>query len=117
MMGEMAKGNPDSMLAWQVIIRLLDKVVRHSSGTPVLNALLTIAEKGFKSEEVEVRRETFRAWVVLIDNSAKAESVLTNQKRIKLITRPLVVSATPPVLSFTTAIFSMTSAVLSFLFN
>ncbi len=92
MMSELSKGNPDSLRAWQVVIRLLDKIVRHSSGTPILNSLLAIAEKGFKSEELEVRRETFKAWEVLIDNFAKSESVLTNPKRIRLITRPLVVS-------------------------
>ncbi len=91
MLEELAKGNPDSLRAWQVVIRILDKLIRQSSGTPTLNALLGIAEKGFKNEELEVRRETFRAWEVLIDNFAKSEAVINNPKRIRLITRPLVV--------------------------
>jgi len=40
----------------------LGKAVRQSSGTPLLNALLGIVEKGFKSEDMEVRVESFACW-------------------------------------------------------
>ncbi len=92
MMEELNKGNPDSLRVWQMVIRLLDKMVRQSSGTPTLNALLAVAEKGFKSEEMDIRMETFKAWEALIDNFSKSEAILNNPKRIKLITRPLVVT-------------------------
>ena len=38
-----------------------------------------------------VREETFKAWEVLIDNFALSDTVLLSQKRLRLLTRPLVV--------------------------
>ena len=88
-----AEGSVAGLRAWQTTIAALGKAMHLSSGTMCLNGLLAVAEKGFKSPDRSVREETFRAWEVLIDNFALSESVLLSQKRLRLLTRPLVVRA------------------------
>ena len=78
-------------MATQTTIAMLGKAIHMSSGTVCLNGLLGIAEKGFKSPDRGVREETFKSWEVLIDNFALSDSVLLSQKRLRLLTRPLVV--------------------------
>ena len=92
MLNEITKQKPniEALSAWQTTISVLGKHIHVTSGTTTLNHLLTIAEKGFRSDEISVRKETFRSWAVLIDNFATNESVITSAKRVKLITRPLV---------------------------
>lgn len=84
--------NVEALLSWQTVIRALGKFIHSSNGTGVLNSLLSIAEKGFKSQEVEIRKETFYSWETLINNFAMSELILNQPKRVKLITRPLIVS-------------------------
>ena len=78
--------------AWQTTIRMLGVTIHNSSGTQLLNSLLSIAEKAFKTDNVEVRKETFKCWETLMDNFSLVDSTLNHQKRMKLLTRPLVVS-------------------------
>lgn len=82
--------NVEALLSWQTVIRALGKFIHSSNGTGVLNSLLSIAEKGFKSQEVEIRKETFYSWETLINNFAMSELILNQPKRVKLITRPLI---------------------------
>ena len=86
-----AEGSLAGLRAWQTTIAMLGKSIHVSSGTVCLNGLLGIAEKGFKSPDRAVREETFKAWEVLIDNFALSDSVLLSHKRLRLLTRPLVV--------------------------
>ena len=58
----------------------------------VLNALLQIPELAFKNSNQEIRKAGYLSWRVLMDNFALDPQVLSSSKRIKLITRPLVVS-------------------------
>lgn len=92
MLKEVISGNPDGLKAWKIVIRLLGNKMRVPEGTNLLNSLLAIVEKGFKSDAAGVRSETFVAWRTLIDNFAAEPAVLLQNKRIKLIIRPLVVS-------------------------
>ena len=58
----------------------------------VLNSLLQIVEHAFKNQSQDLRRQGYASWRVLMDNFALDPQVLSSSKRIKLITRPLVVS-------------------------
>ena len=91
MMSELDKNNLDALKAWQTTIRLLGKAIHVNNGTACLNGLLSIAERGFKSSEKNIREETFKSWEVLIDNFSINENIINSNKRIKLLTRPLVV--------------------------
>ena len=71
---------------------MLGTAIHASSGTQLLNSLLSIAEKAFKTDNVDVRKETFKCWEVLMDNFSLVDSTLNHQKRMRLLTRPLVVS-------------------------
>ena len=53
---------------------------------------MQIVEHAFKSSSQELRKSGYLCWRVLIDNFALDPQVLSSSKRIKLITRPLVVS-------------------------
>ena len=92
MMSAISKNDLAGIRAWQATIRLLGSVIHYPSGTSLLNSILTVAEKGFKCENMTIRCETFAAWKVLIDNFALNDEILLQPKRIKLISRPLVVS-------------------------
>ena len=50
-----------------------------------------VVEKGFKHNDTLVRKSAYSAWIALMDNFASDKAVLMSKKRIKLITRPLVV--------------------------
>jgi hypothetical protein len=92
MLEEIDRNGVDGLKVWQTSISVLGKALHHSSGTVCLNGLLAIAEKGFKSAERSVREETFVSWQVLIDNFGSSTTILNSNKRIRLLTRPLVVS-------------------------
>ena len=53
---------------------------------------LQVVEKAFKHPKTEIRKATYQAWMTLMDNFAEDQSILCSPKRIKLITRPLIVS-------------------------
>ena len=91
MLSDVAGEGVAGLRVWQTTITLLGKAIHAPSGTVCLNGLLGIAEKGFKSPDRGVRGETFKSWEVLIDNFALSDSVLLSQKRLRLLTRPLVV--------------------------
>ena len=93
MLSGIGRGNVDSLRAWQTVIRVLGSAIHVSGGTSTLNSLLSIAEKGFKSDADLMRRETFYSWEILINNFAMSETVLNHPKRVRLVTRPLVVSS------------------------
>ena len=104
MMKRVEDSDAEGLKAWRTAIRVLGKSIHQSSGTTCLNGLLVIAEKGFKSAVRAVREETFKSWEVLIDNFAADPAVLNSQKRVRLLTRPLVVSYKPA--SFSQIAFS-----------
>lgn len=76
----------DALIIWQVCIRMLDRQLH--SGTTLINPLLSVIEKGFKSSESLIRVESFNCWHCLINNFALEESVLTSIKRLRLLVAP-----------------------------
>ncbi|XP_076053779.1 uncharacterized protein LOC143032729 isoform X2 [Oratosquilla oratoria] len=76
----------DILEVWQLIIALLGKELHQ--GTPLINGLLEVVEKGFKSTKPEIRVEAFACWGALIDNFALDPNVLSNPKRLKLLIAP-----------------------------
>ena len=58
----------------------------------MLNSVLQIVELAFKHSNQELRKAGYLSWRILMDNFALDPQVLASSKRVKLITRPLVVS-------------------------
>ncbi|XP_068244137.1 telomere-associated protein RIF1-like [Palaemon carinicauda] len=81
------KDSTDILRGWRLIVQVLGSVLH--KGTSLINDLLEIVEKGFKSSTPAVRIEAFRCWKALIDNFALDVDVLTHQKRLKLLLAPL----------------------------
>nr|XP_006822116.1 PREDICTED: telomere-associated protein RIF1-like [Saccoglossus kowalevskii] len=78
------------LTVWQYLIDLLGKAL-HKGGS-LINSLLTIVERAFKSSIVQVKCAAFHAWQHLIDNFALDMEVLCNHKRMKLLLQPFKVT-------------------------
>ena len=78
----------DALTIWQVCIKMLGKTLH--SGTTLINALLQVIEKAFKSNVSIVRVEAFNCWSCLIDNFSLDKALLTSNKRLKLIIAPFM---------------------------
>ncbi|XP_037792042.1 telomere-associated protein RIF1-like [Penaeus monodon] len=77
----------DVLKEWRLIVEILGKELH--PGTSLINGLLEVVEKGFKSVKAEIRIEAFKCWQSLIDNFSLDEAVLTHSKRLKLLLAPL----------------------------
>lgn len=77
----------DILKGWKLIVHMLGKELH--PGTSLINGLLEVVEKGFKSPKSEIRVDAFRCWQALIDNFSLDETVLTHSKRLKLLLAPL----------------------------
>ncbi|XP_042870341.1 telomere-associated protein RIF1-like isoform X2 [Penaeus japonicus] len=77
----------DILKEWRLIVEILGKELH--PGTSLINGLLEVVEKGFKSLKAEIRIEAFKCWQSLIDNFSLDEAVLTHSKRLKLLLAPL----------------------------
>ncbi|KAK7027371.1 hypothetical protein SK128_005114 [Halocaridina rubra] len=82
-----AKEYPDVLTGWRLVIQMLGKVLH--VGTSLINDLLEVVEKAFKSSNPGMRIEAFRCWKALIDNFALDDLVITNFKRLRLLLAPL----------------------------
>ncbi|XP_064115698.1 telomere-associated protein RIF1-like isoform X2 [Macrobrachium nipponense] len=82
-----SKDSTDILRGWRLIVQILGTVLH--KGTSLINDLLEVVEKGFKSTTPTVRVEAFRCWKALIDNFALDLDVLTHHKRLKLLLAPL----------------------------
>lgn len=82
-----SKDSTDILRGWRLIVQILGTVLH--KGTSLINDLLEVVEKGFKSTTPAVRVEAFRCWKALIDNFALDLDVLTHHKRLKLLLAPL----------------------------
>lgn len=86
------------LILWCHICDILGTAIHQ--GTVLLNSLLEIVEKGFKSPEVKIKVETFHAWRHLIDNFAFVPDVICNSKRLQLLLRPMLANnAQSPVVA------------------
>nr|XP_045624808.1 telomere-associated protein RIF1-like isoform X2 [Procambarus clarkii] len=77
----------DILKEWKLIVKFLGKELH--PGTSLINGLLEVVEKGFKSSKPEIRVDAFKCWQALIDNFSLDDSVLTHLKRLKLLLAPL----------------------------
>ncbi len=94
MLRTLDQGNKDALVTWNNLVRLLGSFFHQpGSGTSLLNGLLQVVEKAFKHHtNIGIRIGAYESWMVLMDCFAQSPTVLTSSKRVKLITRPLLVS-------------------------
>ncbi|KAK4310700.1 hypothetical protein Pmani_017758 [Petrolisthes manimaculis] len=79
--------SPDILQEWKVTVQFLG--VDLHTGTSLINSLLEVIEKAFKSSKSEIRVEAFGCWQALIDNFSLDSNVLSSMKRLKLLLAPL----------------------------
>ncbi|XP_076349367.1 rap1 interacting factor 1 isoform X2 [Tachypleus tridentatus] len=72
---------------WGYVVRVMG--INLHKGKSLMNALLEVIERGFKSNIVEVKISALTAWKELIDNFALNAEVLNNGKRLKLLLQAL----------------------------
>ncbi|XP_042219297.1 telomere-associated protein RIF1-like [Homarus americanus] len=77
----------DVFESWRMVVHLLGKELH--SGLLLINSLLEVIEKGFKSPNPVIRIESFKCWQTLMDNFSLDINLLTNIKRLKLLLAPL----------------------------
>uniref|UniRef100_T1JAY1 Telomere-associated protein Rif1 N-terminal domain-containing protein n=1 Tax=Strigamia maritima TaxID=126957 RepID=T1JAY1_STRMM len=76
-----------SLKLWRILLKLLGKALHQ--GASLINTLLGIVEKGFKSTNTDVKVEAFKSWHQLIVNFGSELEVLANPKRLRLVMQPL----------------------------
>ncbi|XP_078033803.1 uncharacterized protein LOC144468301 [Augochlora pura] len=72
---------------WNVSIQFLGVDLHRGAG--LINNLLSVEEKGFKSTDTVLRRQAFLSWKLLVDNFALDPHELATARRIKLLCVPL----------------------------
>ncbi|XP_046597042.1 telomere-associated protein RIF1 isoform X1 [Neodiprion lecontei] len=78
---------PDWSVLWTTSIQLLGTELHRGAG--LINNLLSVEEKAFKSVDTVVRRQAFLSWNLIVDNFALDEQELATVRRIKLLCIPL----------------------------
>ncbi|KAL6261612.1 hypothetical protein P5V15_006699 [Pogonomyrmex californicus] len=72
---------------WNTTIQFLGTDLHR--GASLINNLLSVEEKAFKSTDPIIRRQAFLSWKLLIDNFALDHQELATARRIKLLCIPL----------------------------
>ncbi|XP_012529406.1 telomere-associated protein RIF1 isoform X2 [Monomorium pharaonis] len=72
---------------WNATIQFLGTDLHR--GASLINNLLSVEEKAFKSTDPIIRRQAFLSWRLLIDNFALDHEELATARRIKLLCIPL----------------------------
>ncbi|XP_026828469.1 telomere-associated protein RIF1 isoform X2 [Ooceraea biroi] len=78
---------PDWSVQWNTTIQFLGTDLHR--GASLINNLLSVEEKAFKSTDPIIRRQAFLSWKLLIDNFALDHQELATPRRIKLLCIPL----------------------------
>ncbi|XP_046745702.1 telomere-associated protein RIF1 [Diprion similis] len=78
---------PDWSVLWTTSIQLLGTELHRGAG--LINNLLSVEEKAFKSVDTVVRRQAFLSWNLIVDNFALDEQELATVRRVKLLCIPL----------------------------
>lgn len=73
---------------WNYSIQLLGKDLHRGAG--LINNLLSVEEKAFKSSDTNIRKQAFYSWKLLVDNFALDPQELASARRIKLLCIPLI---------------------------
>ena len=76
----------DVLKCWVLVVRLLGRHLH--SGADLINKVMKVAEKGFKFPDT--LEESFRSWMILMNNFSLDTRTLTHAKRIKLLMTPLL---------------------------
>ena len=76
----------DVLKCWVLVVRLLGRHLH--SGADLINKVMKVVEKGFKF--LDTLEESFRSWMILMNNFALDTRTLTHAKRIKLLMTPLL---------------------------
>lgn len=79
---------PDWANLWNSSIELLGRDLHRGAG--LINNLLSVEEKAFKSSDTNIRRQAFYSWKLLVDNFALDPLELASARRIKLLCVPLI---------------------------
>ncbi|KAL6423859.1 hypothetical protein ACFW04_010356 [Cataglyphis niger] len=79
--------DPDWTIQWNTTIQFLGTDLHR--GANLINNLLSVEEKAFKSTDPITRRQAFLSWRLLIDNFALDHQELATARRIKLLCIPL----------------------------
>ncbi|EFN73980.1 Telomere-associated protein RIF1 [Camponotus floridanus] len=79
--------DPDWTIQWNTTIQFLATDLHR--GATLINNLLSVEEKAFKSTDPIIRRQAFLSWKLLIDNFALDHQELATPRRIKLLCIPL----------------------------
>ncbi|XP_012137568.1 uncharacterized protein LOC100880674 isoform X2 [Megachile rotundata] len=77
----------DWAIQWNISIQFLGVDLHKGAG--LINDLLSIEEKAFKSTDTITRRQAFLSWKLLVDNFALDPQELATARRIKLLCIPL----------------------------
>lgn len=77
----------DWSLLWTTSIQILGTDLHRGAG--LINNLLSVEEKAFKSVDTVVRRKAFLSWKLIVDNFALDEQELATARRVKLLCIPL----------------------------
>ncbi|KAG7210962.1 hypothetical protein KM043_016334 [Ampulex compressa] len=72
---------------WNVSIQFLGTDLHRGAG--LINNLLSVEERAFKSTDTIIRRQAFLSWKLLVDNFALDPQELATARRIKLLCIPL----------------------------
>ncbi|XP_008545968.1 uncharacterized protein LOC103570131 [Microplitis demolitor] len=78
---------PDWWFQWCLSIQALGTDLHR--GADLINNLLSVEERAFKSPDMSIRIQAFRAWKLLIENFAIDPTQLAIPRRIKLLCIPL----------------------------
>ena len=73
---------------WNSSIEFLGRDLHRGAG--LINNLLSVEEKAFKSSDTNIRRQAFYSWKLLVDNFALDPLELSSARRIKLLCVPLI---------------------------
>ncbi|XP_035740331.1 telomere-associated protein RIF1-like isoform X1 [Vespa mandarinia] len=77
----------DWAVQWNISVQLLGTDLHR--GASLINNLLSVEERAFKSSDAVIRRQAFLSWKLLIDNFALDSQELGTTRRIKLLCIPL----------------------------
>ncbi|XP_076293103.1 uncharacterized protein LOC143215143 [Lasioglossum baleicum] len=72
---------------WNISIQFLGVDLHRGAG--LINNLLSVEEKAFKSTDTVIRRQAFLSWKLLVDNFALDPQELATARRVKLLCVPL----------------------------
>ncbi|XP_043271304.1 telomere-associated protein RIF1 isoform X2 [Venturia canescens] len=75
---------------WAISVQILGTDLHR--GASLINKLLSVEERAFKSTDTMIRRDAFGSWKLLVDNLALDMTELPTKRRVKLLCVPLTLN-------------------------